>query len=67
MKTSRTETSIRLMRRMWLTAMESARRGGAMALSQRVSELRKDGVCIVSKKVMTGGGAYVFAYRIVRG
>lgn len=64
MKTSRTETSIRLMRRMWLTAMESARRGGVMALAQRVSELRGDMV-IIDKWVDTPGGARVKAYRIV--
>lgn len=65
MKT-RTETSIRLMRRMWLTAFESAKRGGVLALSQRVSELR-DELKIIDKWVESPGGAKVKAYRIVRG
>lgn len=67
MKTSRTETSIRLMRRMWLTSFESASRGGAQALGQRCGELRRAGVCVLDKWVKSPAGANVKAYRIVRG
>ena len=61
-----TAISIRLMRKGWLTALQSAQQGGVLSLSQRVGELRKAGVRIVDKWVETKGGARVKAYRIER-
>ena len=60
------ETSIRLMRKGWTTAMQSALAGGVLSLSQRVGELERDGMLIMRKWVETSGGARVRAYRIVR-
>jgi hypothetical protein len=57
--------TISLMRRGWTTALSSAMRGGVLALSQRVGELRADGVCILDKWVETESGARVKAYRIL--
>ncbi len=61
-----TAISIRLMRKGWLTALQSAQQGGVLSLSQRVGELRRAGVRIVDKWVETANGARVKAYRIVR-
>lgn len=61
-----TAISIRLMRKGWLTALQSAQQGGVLSLSQRVGELRKAGVRIADKWVQTRKGARVKAYRIVR-
>jgi len=73
------ERTIALLKRGWLTSLESAQRGGALALSQRVGELRyefcwvgnEDGhlaprFTIEDKWVRTSGGARVKAYRITR-
>ena len=65
MKT-RLETTIFLLRRGWITPLESASKGGCLALSQRVGELRRSGVNVISKWVVTGGGARVMAYRIAK-
>lgn len=56
---------IALLKRGWLTSLESALKGGGMALSQRVGELERSGVCIARKWVVTEGGSRVRAYRIV--
>ena len=54
-----------LLKRGWLTSLESALKGGGMALSQRCGELEHDGVCIGRKWVITASGSRVMAYRIV--
>ena len=59
------ERTIQLLKRGWLTALQSAQQGGCMALSQRVGELRRDEVEVADKWVKTEGGARVKAYRIV--
>jgi hypothetical protein len=71
------ERTIQLLKRGWLTALESAQQGGCLALSQRVGELREE-MCwqsnckfsyrfvIVDKWVKTAGGARVKAYKITR-
>lgn len=60
------ETSIKLMRRGWTTALQSALAGGVLSLSQRVGDLERDGVTVLRKWVETSGGARVLAYRIVK-
>ena len=73
------ERTIQLLKRGWLTALESAQQGGCLALSQRVGELREEmwwvgnengqlyhRFIIVDKWVDTSGGARVKAYRITR-
>ena len=62
----KTATSIRLMRRGWTTAIQSALAGGALALSQRVGELRRAGAPVIDKWVRTDGGALVKAYKLPR-
>lgn len=59
------DKTIRLMRRGWTTALQSAQQGGCLSLSQRVGELRKAGVFVIDKWIRTGGGARVKSYRIV--
>ena len=56
---------IALLKRGWLTSLESALKGGGMAVSQRVGEFRREGMCIARKWVTTEGGSRVRAYRIV--
>lgn len=65
MKT-RLETTISLLRRGWITPLESASQGGVLALSQRVGELERSGVNISRKWVDTGRGVRVMAYRIAK-
>lgn len=60
------KTTMRLLRRGWTTALDSALSGGVLSLSQRCGQLRKDGICVLDKWVYTKGGAKVKAYRIVR-
>lgn len=55
-----------MLRRGWLTALESASRGGVLSLSQRVGDLKRAGVQIAEKWVSTGGGARYKAYKIVK-
>lgn len=58
----KTQATIKMLRRGWLTALESASRGGVLSLSQRVGDLKRAGVQIAEKWVSTGGGARVKAY-----
>jgi len=60
-----TAKTIALLRRGWLTALDSASRGGCLSLSQRVSELRRAGYTVQDKWVDTQGGARVKAYRLL--
>jgi hypothetical protein len=69
------ERTIELLKRGWLTALESAQQGGCLSLSQRCGQLREE-MCwqsnhkfsyrfvIVDKWVKTAGGARVKAYKI---
>lgn len=63
----KTAKTLKLLKRGWLTALESARSGGCLSLSQRVSVWRRSGLTIMDKWVETPGGARIKAYRIVRG
>lgn len=58
------ERTIELLRRGWLTALESATNGGVLALSQRIGEL-KGTYRVLDKWVTTPSGARIKAYRIV--
>ena len=74
---TRTQRTIALLKRGWLTSLESASRGGVLSLSQRIGDLRleeslsPDGFWTVprydisEKWVTTAGGARVKAWRIV--
>ena len=64
MKKTQKATLLALLKRRWVTPLESALAGGGFALSQRVGEFRAAGICIVDKWVKTEGGARVKAYRI---
>jgi ribosomal protein L20 len=61
-----TDRTIQLLRKGWLTALQSAQQGGCLSLSQRVGELKRAGVEVADKWVSTGGGARVKAYRILK-
>lgn len=58
------ERTIDLLRRGWLTALESATNGGVLALSQRIGEL-KGTYRVLDKWVTAPSGARIKAYRIV--
>ena len=61
--------TIALIKRGWLTSLESAQRGGALALSQRVSELRKDVIYVQPGKGEVYGSMtmrYVIADKWIR-
>ena len=66
MKTTKKTTLLAMLKRGWLTALQSALNGGGMALSQRVGEFERAGVCIARKWVTTSSGSRVRAYRIVK-
>jgi hypothetical protein len=66
MKQTSKATLLALLRRRWVTPLDSAQNGGGFALSQRVGEFRSVGVCIIDKWVKTESGARVKAYRIVK-
>lgn len=52
--------------RRWLTPLEAVSVCGIFSLSQRVSEWRAAGHCIVDRWVKTDGGSRVKSYRVVR-
>ncbi len=66
MKAVQKAKRLQLLKRGWLTSLESALKGGGQALSQRVGDHRSEGVCIIDKWVKTAGGSRVKAYRIVK-
>lgn len=57
--------TLTLLRKGWLTAMQSAQDGGCLALAQRVSEFRRQGIEVADKWVKTEGGGRVKAYRVI--
>ncbi len=61
---SKTAKTFELLRRGWVTALESAMQGGCLALSQRVTEYERGGGKVHRAWVKTSGGARVLAYRI---
>ena len=63
--TKRKDITLRLLRRGWTTAMQSAMAGGVMSLSQRCGQWR-DEYGIVDKWITTDSGARIKAYRIVK-
>jgi hypothetical protein len=63
---TRTQRTITLLQRRWLTALECAQLGGCLSLSQRVGDLRRAGVNVLDRWQRTRGGARVKAYRIAR-
>ncbi len=67
MSNTKTQRTRELLRKRWLTALDSALNGGCLALSQRVGEMRAAGLTVRDKWVTTQGGAKVKAYRLVGG
>lgn len=66
MTTPKWQTTLRLLRRGWTTAMECAQAGGHMSLSQRCGQLRRRGFQVISKTVTTASGSRISAYRLVK-
>jgi hypothetical protein len=60
------ERTLMLLKRGWITALDSAHLGGCLSLSQRVGEFKRAGVHIADKWVQTEGGARVKAYKVVK-
>lgn len=63
--TAKTRT-LALLSRGWLTALQSAQRGGCLSLSQRVGEFRRDGWVIDARWQKTDSGARIKADRLVK-
>ena len=60
-----TQRTIQLLRAGWITALQSAQKGGCLSLSQRVGELRREGLYVADKWVCTQSGARVKAYKLL--
>lgn len=56
---------ITLMKRKWVTPITALSEANCLSLSQRCSELRRDGVNVIDKWVTLPSGKKVKAYRIV--
>ena len=65
MKATKKAALLSLLRKRWLTPLESVQLVGIFSLSQRCGEFRREGLCVVDKWVTTYGGSRVKAYRIV--
>jgi hypothetical protein len=63
---TREETTLKLLRRGWLSALDSATKGGVLSLAQRVSEWRRDGMVINDRWKTSDTGARFKQYRIVK-
>jgi len=57
--------TIALLKSGWLTAMECAQSGGVWSLSQRVSELRRNGAVVIDKVVDLPSGSKIKAYKLL--
>ena len=55
-----------MLARGWLTQLDCALRGGVLSLSQRVGDMRREGLTVIDKWVVTAGGARVKAYRWIK-
>lgn len=60
------ERTLMLLKRGWITALDSALLGGCLSLSQRVGEFKRSGVHIADKWVTTENGARVKAYKVIK-
>ncbi len=58
------DVTVMLLRRSWTSALDSARRGGCLALSQRVGELKADYI-IADRWVRSMTGARYKEYKIL--
>lgn len=57
----------KLIRRQWITPLIALNECGLLSLSQRVGQLRREGLTIIDKWVIPSPGTRVKAYRCVRG
>lgn len=64
MNCGKTQHAIKLMRKGWLTALQSAQRGGPLALSQRIGELERSGY-LFDRKWVVNARSKVLAYKII--
>ena len=55
---------VKLLHRRWTTPLDALQRVGCLSLSQRCSELRRDGVLVLDKWVELPNGKRVKSYRI---
>lgn len=64
--TTKETTTIRLLKKGWVTALKSAQAGGYLSLSQRVGGWKREGAKIIDRWVTTSGGSRVKEYRWVK-
>lgn len=57
---------LNLLKTQWTTPLEALEACGILSLAQRVSEWRRAGYVIGDKWVVTGTGARVKAYRVLK-
>ena len=62
----RQDITLRLLRKGWTTALDSALAGGVLSLSQRCGDWERAGMHIAKRWEVTKGGAKVMAYRVIR-
>jgi hypothetical protein len=65
-KQTRQDITLRLLRKGWTTALDSALAGGVLSLSQRVGTWSREGMHIAKRWEVTKGGAKVMAYRLLK-
>lgn len=58
--------ALRIMRNRWLTTLDAIFMCGLSSLSQRISDMRKQGYVFKQKTVVTRTGSRVAAYKLVR-
>lgn len=67
MKTTKMQKLERVLRRRWLSSLDSALLGMPISLSQRVGDLRRSGVTVIDRWVTSATGARYKEYHVVGG
>ena len=62
----RKDVTLKLLRKGWTTALQSALAGGVLSLSQRAGQWERQGMHIAKRWHVTDSGARVMAYRVIK-
>ena len=65
MKPTMKATLLRLLKRRWITPLDALRLANCLSLSQRCGDLRRDGLNVIDRWVVTDSGKRVKSYRLV--
>lgn len=66
-KHTQRQAIINLLKKRWATGLDALMAVGTMKLATRVGEIKKDGLKVIDKWVVTETGKRVKSYRIVGG